>query len=309
MKLKGLIAGFFAAATYGMNPLFALPLYGEGLDANSVLLLRYAAALPILWLMAAVRGRSLRLCRNEILPLVALGLLLGMSSYGLFASYNYMDAGVASTMLFIYPLIVALIMAGLYKERLSMQTIVCLIVALAGIWLLSRNSHGATLSATGVMWVMVSAISYAVYIVAVNRCSAVSGMPTVKLTFYVLLFGMSIFVAGIVAGDGLTVPASARGWGCVAALALLPTAMSLSLTTLSIQYIGSTLTAILGVFEPVTAVFFGIAVFGERLDARQATGLAMILIAVTAVVAGGNLPHLLTRFRKLFPSLRKSRRK
>ena len=117
-KVKGYILGILAAATYGMNPLFALPLYGEGLDANSVLLLRYLAALPILWLMIVVRGRSLRLKRNEIMPLIALGLLMGLSSYGLFASYTYMDAGIASTLLFVYPLMVALMMAAIYHERL-----------------------------------------------------------------------------------------------------------------------------------------------------------------------------------------------
>lgn len=308
MKLKGYIAGILAAATYGMNPLFALPLYGEGLDANSVLLLRYTAALPVLWIMAAVRGRSLKLKRHEVVPLAALGLLLGLSSYGLFASYSYMDAGIASTLLFVYPLMVALIMAAFYHERLSAQTIVCLTVALGGIWLLSRTSQGATVSAAGIMWVMVSSLSYAVYIVAVNRIPAVSGMPTLKMTFYVLLFGLTIFVGGVLSGDGLRLPPQPAGWCYVAALALLPTALSLSLTTVAIQYIGSTPTAILGVFEPVTAVFFGIAVFGEHLDGRQAAGLVMILAAVTAVVAGGNLAHHLTRFRKMFPPLRKSRR-
>ena len=62
-KVKGYIFGVLAAATYGMNPLFALPLYDEGLNANSVLLLRYFAALPILWAMIAMRGRSLKLRR------------------------------------------------------------------------------------------------------------------------------------------------------------------------------------------------------------------------------------------------------
>lgn len=309
MKLKGYIAGILAAATYGMNPLFALPLYGDGLDANSVLLLRYTAALPIIAIMTAVRGRSLKLKRREAAPLALLGLLLGLSSYGLFASYTYMDAGIASTLLFVYPLMVAMIMAACYRERLTAQTISCLTIALCGIWLLSHTGPGATVSAAGVAWVMVSALSYAVYIVAVRRIPSVSGMPTLKLTFYVLLFGLSIFVAGAIAGDGLKLPSGAEAWCNVGALALLPTALSLTLTTVAIQYIGSTPTAILGVFEPVTAVIFGVTVFGEQLSLRQATGLVLILAAVTAVVAGGNMPRHLTRIRKMFPSLRKSRRK
>ncbi len=306
MKLKGYIFGVLAAATYGMNPLFALPLYDEGLDANSVLLLRYLAALPILWAMIALRGRSLKVKRSELAPLCGLGLLLGLSSYGLFESYTYMDAGIASTLLFVYPLMVALIMTAVYRERLSMQTIVCLSVALGGIWLLSRNSAGVTLSAAGIGWVGVSALSYAVYIVAVNRIPQMRGVPTLKLTFYVLLFGLSIFAVKALATGSLQLPRSAAGWSFVGALALLPTALSLTLTTVAVQHIGSTPTAILGVFEPVTAVAFGVTVFGERLTDRQAAGLVMVLVAVTVVIAGGNITRHLVRLKKMFPPLRRN---
>lgn len=307
-KIKGYFFGVLAAATYGMNPLFALPLYDEGMDANSVLLLRYLVALPILWLMAAARGRNLKVKRCNTLPLAVLGLLMGLSSYGLFASYTYMDAGIASTLLFVYPLMVALIMTGLYHERLTAQTVVCLTVALGGIWMLSRNEAGVALSAAGVAWVVVSALAYAVYIVAVNRIPSMRDVPTLTLTFYVLLFGLTIFAVNTAAKEGLRLPTSAWGWGNVVALALLPTALSLTLTTMAIQYIGSTPTAILGVFEPVTAVAFGITVFGEQLTARQSVGLVMVLTAVSVVIAGGNITRHLTRLKKMFPPLHRSRK-
>ena len=100
-KIKGYTLGAIAAATYGMNPLFALPLYSDGMDADSVLFFRYLFAIPILGIMIKARGRSFRLNRREILPLVALGLLVAASSLTLFLSYNYMDAGIASTILFV----------------------------------------------------------------------------------------------------------------------------------------------------------------------------------------------------------------
>ena len=110
-KIKGYTLGAIAAATYGMNPLFALPLYSDGMDADSVLFFRYLFAIPILGTMIKARGRSFRLNRGEILPLVVLGLLVAASSLTLFLSYNYMDAGIASTILFVYPIMVALIMS------------------------------------------------------------------------------------------------------------------------------------------------------------------------------------------------------
>lgn len=302
-RFKGLVIGTAAAATYGLNPLFALPLYADGLDTYSVLLLRYLGAIPLLAIMIKARGRSFAIRRDQIVPVIVLGLMLGLSSLGLFLSYRYIDAGIASTLLFVYPLMVALIMAGLYHEKLTMQTVVCLLLALVGIFLLSHTSTGAAISAAGIFWVVVSALSYAVYIVIINR-SRVNDMPTLPLTFWLLIFGSVIFVGGVIAQGELILPSRPLLWGNTFALALLPTVVSLSLTTVAIHMIGPTPTAILGVFEPVTAVIVGVLIFGEVLGLRQITGLVLILGAVTMVVSGGNLARRIVRIKKMFPSLR-----
>ena len=100
-KTKGYILGTIAAATYGMNPLFALPLYQGGMNPESVLFFRYMTAIPILAVMIKARGRSFKVNRKETLTLVAMGLLVAISSLTLFQSYNYMEAGIASTILFV----------------------------------------------------------------------------------------------------------------------------------------------------------------------------------------------------------------
>ena len=258
----------------------------------------------MIWAMLALRGRSLSISRPQLLPLVVLGLLMGFSSFGLFASYRYMDASVASTLLFVYPLMVALIMMAFFRERLTMRVIVCLVLAMTGIWLLCRTSGGVTVSIPGLMWVIGSSLAYAVYIVAVNRIAAIRGMPTLQLTFYVLLFGIVIFAGGAVADGCFVVPHTLLQWGCVAGLAFFPTVLSFSLTNVAIKEIGSTAAAILGVFEPVTAVAIGVMVFGEVLTPRQIVGLVLVLGAVTTVIAGDNVPAALLRIRRMFPSLR-----
>lgn len=83
-------------------------------------------------------------------------------------------------------------------------------------------------------------------------------------------------------------------WGNLLALAVFPTAVSFLCTTSAIQYIGSTPTAILGALEPVTAIFFGVTVFGEMLTLRESIGLVMIVTAVTFVIAGSNITLYLT---------------
>lgn len=110
-KTRGYVLGAVAAASYGLNPLFALPLYQAGLDPDSVLFYRYLLAVVMLGTLMAVRRHSFALSRRDILPLAVMGLLFSFSSLTLFASYNYMDAGIASTILFLYPVMVAVIMA------------------------------------------------------------------------------------------------------------------------------------------------------------------------------------------------------
>jgi len=308
VKAKGYLLGALAAATYGMNPLFALPLYKAGMNPDSVLFLRYLFAIPILGIMIKARGRSFRLRRKEILPLAVMGLLIALSSLTLFQSYNYMEAGIASTLLFIYPILVALIMTFVFKEKLSLQTICCILLALGGIGLLYQSGDGMTLSLTGIALVFTSALSYAIYIVGVNR-SVLKEVATLKLTFYVLLFGMILFLVRVDFGQSLHVVRTWYLWGNLIALAIFPTAISFLCTTQAIQYIGSTPTAILGALEPLTAVFFGVTIFGESMTLRLSCGIGMIILAVTLIIAGSNITIYLVRFRKLFPRLPLGRNK
>ena len=156
-KAKGYILAVIAAATYGMNPLFALPLYADGMNPDSVLFFRYLFAIPLVGAMIKGRGRDFKIHRTDILPLVVLGVLMAASSLTLFEAYNYMDAGIASTILFIYPILVALIMAAVYKEKVTMQTALCILLALSGIAMLYQGGDGATLSLTGTLLVFASA--------------------------------------------------------------------------------------------------------------------------------------------------------
>ena len=301
-KAKGYILGSIAAASYGMNPLFALPLYKVGMDPDSVLFFRYLFAIPLLGIMIKARGRTFKIQRKETFPLIIMGLLVALSSLTLFLSYNYMAAGIASTLLFIYPIMVALIMAMVFKEKLALQTIVCMLLALGGIGLLYKSEDGSTLSLIGTLLVFASSLSYAIYIVGINQTS-LKNVATLKVTYYVLLFGLSLFIARLLYSGVLNTPDQWYLWGNLLALAVFPTAISFLCTTGAIQYIGSTPTAILGALEPVTAIFFGIAVFGESLTVRESFGLVMIIVAVTFVIAGGNITSQLVRFRKLFPRL------
>jgi len=306
-KIKGYALAAIAAATYGTNPLFALPLYSHGMDATSVLFFRYMLAVPIVAVMIKLRGRDFRITRGEAGMLLIMGVLMALSSITLFESYNYMGAGIASTILFVYPIMVALIMATVFKEKLSLTTALCVLLAFCGILLLYRSDDGSTLSLVGTALVLVSALTYAVYIVMVSK-TRLQHMPTIKITFYVLVVGALLFFLRAGCGQSLHTPDRWYLWGNLLALAVFPTVISFLCTTLAIQYIGSTPTAILGALEPVTAIFFGILLFGEQMTLREGIGIIIIIVAVTLVVMDSVLHRYLTHFRKLFPKLPRTHR-
>lgn len=203
-------------------------------------------------------------------------------------SYNYMDAGIASTILFVYPVLVAIIMAVVFKEKVSPITMFSIALAFVGISMLCKSPGGQTLSLVGITFVFLSSLSYAIYIVGVNR-SSLKDMPIAKLTFYVLLFGLSVYVVRLQFCTELQVIPTPMLWINAVSLAVFPTVISLVTMTKAIHYIGSTPTAILGALEPVTALFFGVLVFGEQLTPRIILGILMVITAVTLIIGGKSL--------------------
>ena len=303
-SFKGYTLGAIAAATYGMNPLFALPLYADGIQPLSVLFFRYLFAIPILIVMLKSRGRSLSLPRRHLLPTAGFGLLFALSSLTLFQSYNYMDAGIASTLLFVYPILVALIMSIFFKEKLQLSTMACILAALLGISLLYETADGTTLNTIGVLYVVASSLSYAIYIIGINQ-TRLHDEPTLSITLYVIIVGFLLFSLMLLFTGELQLPSKWWLWGNMIALGLFPTVISLFCTTAAIQLIGSTPTAILGALEPLTAVIFGVTVFGEQLTPRICLGFTLIIGSVSLVVARGSITAKLLRLRKMFPKLKK----
>lgn len=290
-----------AAAAYGTNPAFAIPLYEDGMNPNTVLLFRYIMGLPFLAVMMVVRGMDFKLKLEEVVPVFILGILMAASSIGLFESYRYMNSGIASTLLFVYPIMVAIIMAFFFHEKFTGSLVVCLAFMCVGLILLMRTDGTETISGYGFLLVMVSALTYALYIVFVNVSKTVSHIPTTKFLFYTLLFGSSVYFIQISTGTDVTLPTKATGWLNLLALAVIPTVLSLACTSAAIHLIGSTPTAIFGALEPVTAVALSILLLGQSITAQEIFGGTMIIIATTIVVASKSVDKFILRVRKMFP--------
>lgn len=286
MKHKGIICGILAAVCYGTNPFGALPLYEEGVNTSSVLFYRFSMAVLMLTVMLLIERKSFRVNSSDLKTLGSLGLLFAASSITYYQSFRFMDAGIASTILFVYPVMVAVIMATFFREKVTVSTVTAIILALMGIGLLYRGDAGASLSTTGVFLVMVSSLTYAVYIVVVNQSSI--RMSSLKLTFYVLLICMlSLLAYSFTSPDlHLMLPPSPRAWFFACWLGLVPTVLSLVLMAIAVREVGATPTAIMGALEPLTAVAIGVMVFDESLTFRLFVGIVLILSAVLLIVLG-----------------------
>lgn len=283
---KGILNGIIASTSYGMNPLFALPLYSIGIGVNSVLFYRYFLAVIIyfLWLKF-FKKTSLKISQQEVVPLFFLGIFFSLSSLTLFEAFNYIEAGIACTILFIYPVIVAIIMAIFFKEKITKTVIFAILLTSIGIVLLYKGKPDTTLSIKGILIVLTSAFLYALYIVGVKNIKPVKKMSSARLSFYVMLFGLIVYIVNLKFCTSLQILPNLKSWLLAIGLALFPTIISLETITIAIQLIGSTNTAILGALEPLTAIFFGILFFHEQLTLRISIGIILILFGVFLIIS------------------------
>lgn len=255
------------------------------MNTPSVLFYRFGLAWVIIAAVNAFRHEGLKVTRREFLTLSALGLLFIFSSLTLYLSFHHMPAGVASTILFTYPVMTAAIMALFFRERITVATVASIALALAGVLLLYWGDTGGTLSIVGVVLVLISALTYALYIIVVDKFPL--RMSSFKINFFVLFYcALGMVVFSLMSGQPLMLPPTPRAWLWVGWLAVVPAIMALVMMVYAARYLGSTPTAILGALEPTTAVLIGVLVFGEPFSLRLLLGIVLILAAVMIVVLG-----------------------
>jgi drug/metabolite transporter (DMT)-like permease len=283
--MKGFAFAALSAICYGTNPLGALHLYAQNYSPETVLFYRFFTAALLLFVVILAKGSHFKISFREFGALVAFGFLFAVSSLTYYASFKYMDAGLASTLLFLYPLEVSVLMAVFFKEKIKTWSIVSIAVSMVGVALLYRGGDGVPLSTVGLMLVFASSISYAIYMVMANRIKLQMG--SVKMTFYAICFCLVfLLLYSVTLGSGLPpvfTQASSWGWGFM--LGLVPTVLSLIFMVKAVKIIGSTPTAILGALEPVTAVTIGVLVFGEVLTGRLIAGILLILGSTVLIAA------------------------
>ena len=286
--LKGYLFALVSALTYGMIPLFMIPL--KKLDFFSVdtaLFYRFLiAAILILGYLVFYQKESVKINLKEGFVLSVLGLFYALSAEFLFIAYDFLSPGIASTIFFIYPIMVALILGIFFKEKITLATTISLVIVVVGVGILSfkpknndnKDDFGINSIYIGLFISLLGALMYALYMIIVNKTKIkASG---VKVSFYSMVFASLFFlVKTLVLGNSVAIPSLEIGTH-LTLFALITTALSVVSLVYAIKFIGSTPTAIMGAVEPVVAVMISVGLFDETLTFSLIAGVIIIISGV-----------------------------
>ncbi len=282
----GYPAGIITGITYGLNPLFGVPLMKEGAAIESILFFRYAIAVLFLGGFLLLSRQSFKISWKQAGVLLILGLLYTSSSVFLFEAYNYIASGLATTIIFLYPVLVAIIMVFL-RVVPSWPVWLSIILTFVGVVIMTQSDSTQTINPIGVILSLGSALVYALFIVIINRSKIISNISNSLLTFYALTVGAIIFLGKITLSD-IHITTELTGnmaWLNLVGLAILPTVVSTATLAIATRNIGATKASVLGVFEPVTAILIGTVVFGEALTTNIIVGILLSIAAITFMIA------------------------
>ena len=284
--LIGYPAGIITGITYGLNPLFGMPLMNNGAAIESILFFRYSFAVVILGVFLWLSRQNFKVSLKQAGVLLLLGLLYTASSLFLFEAYNYIASGLATTLIFLYPVLVAVIMVFLGVVP-SWPVWLAIAATFGGVLIMTQGSGGESIDLVGVLLSLGSALVYALFIVIINRSKAIADISNSLLTFYALTVGAIVFL-GKIALSNTAVTAGIEGgaaWLNLIGLALLPTIVSTASLAIATRNIGATKASVLGVFEPITAILVGTVMFGEPLTTNIVLGICIAIMAVTFMIS------------------------
>ncbi|MGL4993721.1 MAG: DMT family transporter [Bacteroidales bacterium] len=284
----GYIYAIISAATFGLIPMFSIPALNAGMSVNSALFYRYLLSSIILGTFLLVTKKSIRVKKEELVTLSGLILLSGTTALFLMKSFCFIPSGVASTIHFLYPVLVALLMSIIFKEKFSIFFFIAIILALMGVASISGLSSSLEVNSTGLSYALLSVITYAIYIVGINKSKA-GRMSPISMTFYIMIMLTIFFLIMSLTEGGVQAIPNKDVLSSLTMLALISTLLSNFTLILAIKSIGSTTTSIMGCVEPVTALTIGVIVFGEPLTSVQLVGVALILSSVSLVILSDRL--------------------
>ena len=268
--IKGIIYTIISAFVFGFTPILAKLTYDGGNNAITLTFLRALLGLPFLY--AGMRKNQTPM---KITALSFLG--IGITTTALYASYNYISVGMATTIHFIYPCVVYFICILFFKEKVTLKKMAALVFSMIGIVMLVDEVTGG--SALGIFLAALSGVTYSLFLVYLDK-SGFKHMDPFKCTLYISLFNIvGLYALGKAMGQ-LTFALTPMAWILTILISFLTSIFGNAFLQLGVKYCGATTASILCTFEPITSVILGIMFLNESMTIFKVIGCGLIILAV-----------------------------
>ena len=291
IRANGIFYAAISSASFGFSPVFTLALLVAGLSSFDTLAYRWSTAAAVLMAYDFYRNKTLRISRDEAWKIILLSILRAVTSITLLYGYANISSGIASTINFMYPVVVTACMMLFFGENKSKLNILAVILAILGVYLMAsgdglRVPGGNT--ALGLTCSIISAFTYAAYFIVMKRSNA-DKIEAVKFTTWIMMLSAAYFIAGCLISDGkITLVTNPVHWLYILGLGLWATMVSNFTGVKAVRRIGPTLTSILGALQPLTAVLLGVLFLDEHLGPKTIIGIILILVTVSIIVLNQN---------------------
>lgn len=278
-KTKGIAFGVLAAFIYGCTPILGKLTYLEGSNSMSLTFYRNFLSIPFLFLMLKSQKIPVRINKSQGKKLAILSLLGStLTALTLYWSYNYISVGMSTTIHYIYPVLVTAACITIYKEKIGKEKIIALILSTIGIMMFFEGNF----SIAGVMLALFSGVSYATYILFIDK-SGLNVMYPFKISLYTAIFSsIYLFLAGIISGN-LVFSMTGKGWFFTFLVAFFVSFLANTFIPIGVKYVGPTVTSIVGMFEPISSVILGILILKEPITIKSVLACILILAGVLIV--------------------------
>jgi len=287
-SIKGYGYASLSAITFGTIPLFSIPVMKAGMLLPSVLIYRFAFGCFFMMVVLLWRKQNLHIKWGDGLRIMFLSIMYAVSAVCLFSSYEYMPGGIATTLLFSYPVWTEILLIIFFNEKLSIRISLVIILAIAGVAFLGGiGQTDGIKSLWGVTLAMSSGLLYAIYMVIFPHMR-ISKLPALKVNFYIFFMAMLLLIlySSFTTGGIQHIP-DADSFLSLILLGLIPTTISNVTLVRSLTLIDSASVAILGAFEPLTAMTIGVTLMGEPLTTSAIIGCILIITSVILLITKG----------------------
>lgn len=276
---KGKICLILSAFIYGLAPMLAKIAYEGGVNGITLTFLRTSLMIPVLFVLMIVRKNTFRLTKKEFGNIIALGVVGGsLSIIALYAAYDYIPTGLATTLHFIYPLIIVIVSALIYKEKITKIKLTAVMLVTLGIFLFVDLNTAA--DKIGVILAVLSGVFYSFYVIYMDH-SGLDRMDYVKLTFYMMIItSIGTFIFGMASKSIVLDEMNGVSWIFSAIISFLITLGAIPLFQAGVRYEGASTAGIVSALEPITTMILGAAFLGEAMMPVQYLGGIMIIIGI-----------------------------